>query len=232
MKRYLVFLCLGLAGASQAQIIEDFEHGNAALYTNVAVGGNNFSITGASAHDGALGATFSTSGADWYYRTAVATSAGNTYAGFIRFGEVGSNGNRTYIGVGASAGGTWSMVAATNTNELILQENNGYGFLDHASAAMTYAANTWYRMELNWGLSGSMQVSLYDETRTNLLAQTSAFASGFTTSGGIAIRSFTPGGNSINSIDSIQRNQPVPEPASMAALGFGALALIRKRKRS
>jgi len=120
------------------------------------------------------------------------------------------------------------MVAANNTNEILLQNNTGYSFSNAASASFTFTIGTWYQIELDWGLTGNMQVSLWDETHTSLLAQTGTHASGFTTAGGLAIRGF----NSAQ-MDTISSNaEAVPEPFTMALLGSAALAGYRRVRKN
>jgi hypothetical protein len=127
------------------------------------------------------------------------------------------------------------MVAAPNTNQIILQNNSGFGFSDVATAPFTWSPDTWYRMELDWANDGvgTMQVTLWDAGRTTILAQTTPVATNFTTPGGYAFRGFAfrdlsvqPGGG-LSQLDEIGI---VPEPASLVALGVLALAALRRRK--
>lgn len=224
MKKLVLIACLAAAAISHAVVIEGFEHGNAGLYTEYHDGGlSDLSINSGAAHDGSFGASFASYDSNWFYRTDVATSPGNIYSAFVRFTE--SSEGRSYIGIGASAAGAWSMVAANNTNTIVLQRNTNYGFTSIMSASFTFAINTWYQIELDWGLTGNMQVSLWDETRSNLLAQTGTHASGFTSAGGLAIRGFDG-----SQIDTISASAPgvVPEPFTMTLLGAAALAGYRR----
>lgn len=219
MRRLAVLGVLAtLAAGAQAQFIEDFEHGNTGLYTQTA-GANNFTIVPAAAHDGNLGANFTqVAGPSWFYRVAVATSPGNTYYGYTR---TATPGGRMYFGVGADATGTVSAVAAPNTNSLILQNNANYGFADLASVPFTYTGNTWYRLGVEWTNTNQIRAMLWDEAG-NLLAST-PFVASPRGAGGIALRAF----NTTNAdwhFDSV-----VPEPASLAMLLAGSLALLRRR---
>ena len=224
MKRLIVLACLAAATMSNAVVIEGFEHGDPGLYTTVDTGGgNSLTLNGAAAHDGSFGASFDTAGSNWFYRTDVATSPGNTYSAFVRFSDTIG---RSYVGIGASGAGTWSMVAAANSSEILLQNNTGYGFINILNASFNFAVDTWYQIELDWGLTGSMQVSLWDETRSNLLAQTGTHSTGFTSAGGLAIRGFEG-----VQMDTISNATPVPEPMTILVLGAGALAGFRRMRK-
>lgn len=231
----LIAFCT-VATAANAIIIEDFEHGNAALYTAVTTGTNNFSVVAAAAHDGAFGGRFTGGGTPWLLRAAVATGPNNIYNAYIRFNPAAggsTNSGRIYIGVGAnSPGGTYSMVGATNTptTGAIIQNNTPtFGFVNVGAVAFTYTISTWYQLRLTWGATGDMQLSVYDEPGTSLLASTGTFSTGYTTAGGLALRGFAGTGQSID-VDTIS-STVVPEPATIAALGFGALAMMRRRKK-
>jgi hypothetical protein len=208
-----------------AQILEGFEHGNMGLYTQTG-GANNVTLVGAAAHDGSLGARFTGGvGPTWYYRTSVATSPGNSYFGFFRFGA-GSTG-RIYMGVGATAGGTYSAVAGSNTNQILLQNNTGYGFTTVSTASFTFATDTWYVLHLDWTPSGDMTVRLFNESHTTQLAATPTASTGFTTPGGFAMRGFMVSSTVSVDFDSFS---VVPEPGTLIALGIGVAALARRRR--
>src|SRR5262249_34420007 len=88
---------------------------------------------------------------------------------------------------GASATGTLSLLAAPNSGQLILQQNLGYNFTNMAAAPATYLANHWYRLEVDWGTSGTIIGKLFDSNGTTLLQQVTAHTN-VITSGGIAFR--------------------------------------------
>lgn len=225
MKRTIlaVLVLAALAATTLASVIEDFEHGNTALYTQVGTGADNFTIVPAAAHDGMLGARWSTGlSPRWYYRTDLVTSAGNEYASFVRFTAGGLG--RVYIGVNAGPGGTWSMVAASNTSNIILQENTAWGFADRASAGFTFATDTWYRMHLEWAATGHMTVKIFSEFGTTPLASTTPYATGLTGSGGLALRGFTTATGTSVDVDTI-----VPEPSTLLCLSAALLLLARRR---
>lgn len=226
MKRLLsagAVLCI--AAGSFAVVLDDFEHNNLGLYTNLDGGLNNFTITGAAAHGGALGASFTGAGGPAFFGNAgAATMPGFVYTAMVRSTEATG---RMYLGVSASAGGMFSAVFAPNTQEVQLQDNTGFGFITLATAPAALAGNTWYQLQMNWAANGDMTASIYDETGTSLVAATSTIATGNTTAGFLGFRGFTAGGDM--HMDTV--SQVVPEPATLAVLGIG-LAFLARRKRS
>jgi hypothetical protein len=168
-----------------AQLLEGFEHGNPGLYSSSA--GGTFEITAAARHDGARGAHFGTS-SSFFYRAAVQTQAGNTYRAWVRLGAS----TRAYMGVDADAGGAFSVVLASNTNDLRLQDNTGWGFTEITSVPFTPDPGRWYQLELQWGANGRMVGRVYDEGG-KLLRETAPHNSGRVGSGGVAFRSFGSG---------------------------------------
>jgi hypothetical protein len=175
---------------SQVPAFEDFEHGNEGLYAQQTPG-DNMAVSGGSAHTGSFGAEFVSGASGWRTRFDLPTSPGHQYRAYVRaFGPIAGAG-RTYIGVGAAAGGAFSAVFAPNTSEIILQDNSGYGFTDVVAAPFVPAPFDWYILALDWRRNGQMRVKIYDESGINLLAQTAAANTGFNTAGGLAIRGFT-----------------------------------------
>jgi subtilase family serine protease len=138
------------------------------------------------AHDGTYGLDMS-GNSGWIYRTdaAVQVQAGDALSVWLQFNSL-ANG-RAYFGFGASSLGTLSLVAAPNTNQLILQENLFYGFSNIGAVSQHYLANHWYRLEVDWGTSGTIIGKLFDSDGKTLLNTVTA-ASTLFTSGGIAFR--------------------------------------------
>jgi hypothetical protein len=138
------------------------------------------------AHDGSYGLDMY-NGNDWIYRTDAGAQlhAGDTVSVWLEF--AGSANGRAYFGFGASSAGALSLVAAPNTNQLILQSNFGWGYTNLATVNETYQANHWYRLEVDWSKTGAILGKLFDSNGTTLLTQVSASTTSIT-SGGIAFR--------------------------------------------
>jgi hypothetical protein len=168
---------------SGGNVIEDFESSDNWYVTGS--GNDTAYLSTAAAHDGTYG--LDQTGPDWLYRTdsAVHVKAGDTMSVWLMF--AGAADGRAYFGFGASDAGTLSLVAAPNTNQLILQSNPGYGFSTLAAVSQTFAANHWYRLEVDWSTTGSMIGKLFDSNGTTLLRSVSAKTTSIT-SGGIALR--------------------------------------------
>jgi hypothetical protein len=74
-------------------------------------------LSATNAHDGMYGL----SDPGWYYRTDVSIGIpGDVLTCWVRPGD-----GRAYLGFGASASGCWSLVAAPNTSQLLLEQNSG-----------------------------------------------------------------------------------------------------------
>src|SRR5262249_11613083 len=142
--------------------------------------------TTTAAHDGTYGLDMY-SGNDWLYRSDAAAQvrAGDTLSVWLKFN--GTADGRAYFGFGASSAGTLSLVAAPNTGQLILQQNTGFGFTNLAAVGQSYLANHWYRLEVDWGRSGTIIGKLFDSNGTTLLRSVTASTTAVT-SGGIAFR--------------------------------------------
>ncbi len=188
----LVITDISLGGGGGGGEIEDFEDGDISDYTYL---GGMHNVTGAAAHDGGYGLESSMAG--WIYRddAAVQVAQGDTISYWV---YLQTNG-RAYCGFGASAIGTYSIVAASNTNELLLQLNVGYDFLDIGSVYQTWTFNKWYRMEVEWGVGGNITGRLYDSDGTTLINTVTANNNTYTY-GGIAFRAFD-----IDCFDTVER---------------------------
>jgi hypothetical protein len=204
---------------STATVIEDFE----TSHSWHVVGGGFFGATAGYstfiAHDG-VRSLDDWSGNDWIYRndTGAQVKAGDTLSVWLYM--AGGADGRAYFGFGAGSGGTLSLVAAPNTGQLIIQSNLGYGFTNLAAVAQSYQANTWYRLEVNWGTSGRIIGKLYGSDGATLINQVTATTTSIM-SGGIAFRATgsdkfwdtvtdTPGVNSFISTPTGGRQSVLP----------------------
>jgi hypothetical protein len=172
-------------------------------------------------HDGSYGLVDS-NGSDWIYRndSAVQVKQGDTISVWLQM--AGTADGRAYFGFGAGPTGTLSLVAAPNTGQLLIQNNAGYGFTTIGSASETWQPNHWYRLEVDWGTSGTIIGKVFDSNGTTLL-QTVTASTTVITSGGIAFRAI--GSNKY--WDTVQLtpsvNQFVGPASSVAARGTASI---------
>jgi hypothetical protein len=158
-------------------MLEDFETGvwPWSPWVEIDAGGT---ATAACAHDGGRGIL----DPGWHYRTDVTVGyPGDTLTAWIKPGY-----GRFYLGFGASSGGAWSLVAAPNTNELIIQQNSGYGYSDLASISQTWSS-VWYKLQVIFEGGNVVTGRLYASDGIALLNSVSATLPGFVPEG-IAIR--------------------------------------------
>ncbi len=171
--------------ATNARLLEGFETSDTWYVAGGYYATDYLSQT--AAHDGVYGLD-NYNGNDWIYRTdsAVQVKAGDTISVWLQFSSTADG--RAYFGFGSSNSGTLSLVAAPNTGQLIIQQNNRYNsFVDLADANQSYAANHWYRLEVDWGTNGVVVGKIFDSDGVTQLGQVRA--TGITvTSGGIAFR--------------------------------------------
>src|SRR5262249_46037607 len=137
---------------------------------------------------------------EWMWRNdgAVAVQQGDTISAWVQ--AAGAPTGRLYVGFGASATGTLSMVLGGNSNQLILQRNTSFGFADIGAVPQTWVANKWYRFEIVWGVGGNITGRLFDSDGTTLLNTVTATDTTIT-SGGLAFRGFGP----THYVDSVQK---------------------------
>ena len=50
----------------------------------------------------------------------------------------------------------------------MLQDNSGWGYTTLGVVNQSYLPNHWYRMQVNWGPSGTITGQLYDSNGTTL----------------------------------------------------------------
>jgi len=186
-----------VTGGAAPVSLQNFDDGLLTGYTFL--GPNNASVTAAAAHDGPFGLQLG-SVTEWMWRndSAVAVQQGDTISAWVQ--AAGAPTGRLYVGFGASATGTLSMVLGRNTGTLILQRNTAFGFADIGSVPQTWVANKWYRFEVVWEVGGSITGRLFDSDGTTLLNTVTATDTTIT-SGGLAFRGFGP----THFVDTVQR---------------------------
>jgi hypothetical protein len=171
-------------GGGTATVIEGFEA--SAPYQLVGGYSATAQFSTAAAHDGLYGLD-DYNGNDWLFRTdaTVQVKQGDVVSVWLQFAS--SADGRAYFGFGTSSSGTLSVVAAPNTNQFMLQDNSGWGYTTIGAVNQSYLPNHWYRLQVNWGLSGGIVGQLYDSDGATLLNTVSAIDTRIT-SGGIAWR--------------------------------------------
>ena len=80
-----------------------------------------------------------------------------------------------------------SLVLAPNSDQLIIQNNSGFGYANLAAVSQTYQANVWYKLEVDWGTTGIVTGKLYSSNGTTLLNSVTA-STGDTTPGSFGFR--------------------------------------------
>ena len=223
MRRILILVAALVFGQmAVAATLDDFNDGLDPAWLT-AHPGSSFTSS-AAAFEGARG--LRTDG-DWFYRTDPAAQLDDTsiLSTYFRFSSAG----RVYLGFNASASGAESLVAASNTGQLMFQENPSYNYVDRQSTAFSFVLNTWYRMTLQEDGS-SLVGTLFDGTTGSQLAQVVRTSSYFLGSRGVALRGFNA------DVDLVQVNAkttaPVPLPAAvwmMLAALAGLVGLRRRR---
>jgi hypothetical protein len=178
-----------VTGGAAPVSLQNFDDGLLTGYTFL--GPNNASVTAAAAHDGPFGLQLGNP-TEWMWRNdaAVAVQQGDTISAWVQAAGAPAGG-RVYVGFGASATGTMSMVLGGNTNTLILQRNTGFGFVEIGVVPQTWVANKWYRFEIVWGVGGAITGRLFDSDGMTLLNTVTA-TDNTITSGGLAFRGFGP----------------------------------------
>src|SRR5262249_54312869 len=142
------------------------------------------------AHDGNLGLATG-SFTDWMFRDdpSVQLHQGDTFSGWGQ--ASGSASGRAYMGFGASSAGTYSIVMAPNTGQFQIQYNQDYfNFIHLASVNQIWLADHWYKIQVQWGVGGTITANLFDSDGVTLLNTVSATDNNIA-SGGIAFRAFT-----------------------------------------
>ncbi len=173
-----------VSAVATSTLIEGFE--TSSTYNVVGSSPETAYVSTIAAHDGSYGLV-DTPGNDWIYRddSASQVKPGESISVWMQFTSTSSA--RAYFGFGSSATGTLSLVAAPNTDQLILQSNIGYGYTNLAAVTQTYVAGEWYRLQVNWATGGSITGQLYASNGTTLLQSVTATDTAIT-SGGIAFR--------------------------------------------
>lgn len=227
VRSLFVGLVVALAvGPATAVVIEDFDDGDISDWTRVEVAQGPMAVSGAAAHDGPFGVTLG----DWYFRddAPVTVSQGDTISWWFNSGDAAG---RSYLGFGASAGGTLSFVAAYNTGDIRFQNNAAYDFNEGNTSGQAWSQNTWYRAEVVWGAGGALTGNLYASDGVTLLNSV-ADNDNTIVSGGLALRGFPELTGKF--ADTIELNPGqggvVPEPGTIALLGLGLAALRRRRR--
>jgi hypothetical protein len=215
---------------STTKTLEDFETGPSDLNNYYYTGSPApaVSITTAAHHDGTYGLQYGGGGGSgWILRvdSQVTNNAGDTISWWVNLHNT-ANG-RAYCGFGfpSTFTGGMSIVLAPNTGQLIIQDNTGFNFTNLATVSQSYTANSWYRVEADWGKTGHIVGKLFASNGTTLLNSVAANDTNFT-SGGIAFRAI----GSIKYFDTVTDTPNVnihqhALPAPLGTVGQGGSTL-------
>src|SRR5207244_4527546 len=103
---------------------------------------------------------------------------------------------------------------AADGGQLIIQDNSGFGSTNLAFVAQSYVPNRWYRLEVAWGIGGSITARLFDNTGTTLLKSVQATDNNIT-EGGIGFLATTYD----KYFDTVTVKNGTPPPGGGAANG-------------
>lgn len=212
---------------AHATIVEPFTGGQLSAPGWSQGVGADASLYVPAAPDGSYGIALS-EGA-WAYNATIHFAPGEILSAWINPGPSPSDSNyaqggRLYLGFGASnTDNAFSIVAASDSNQLLFQNNANASFNDLTSAAQSYG-DQWYKLTLAWNTDGTATANLFDSDGTTLL-QSVTETGLLSTNTGIALRGI--GGAVVTSIDVA----PVPLPAAAWLFGSSLIGLGFTAKR-
>ncbi len=215
MRSFFAFALLLTAVVSSTAlsqtVIEDFEHGDPSRYAAYGASAGfraNFSIVEES--PGARLAYFGRGFGRYYVNPNITTSVGNSYSAIVFFPAILSG--EFYLGVNATAGSAYSVVASAGRSEFSIRRHDGFTYDGTvlASTSFTYSVGTSYKVVLHWGsdrLIGVLQNVSGTATYRTLCVD--AAVSG---AGGLMLRGWGElGGSSLYTrVDSITASSCVP----------------------
>ena len=201
------------ASPQPADTIEGFESGNLSAYTLLGSAPAPFSVSTAAEHNGTYGLVAS-GGNDWIYRDdpAVQVQPGETLSVWLQF--QGSASGAAYFGFASSSARTLSFVVSPATNQLLIELNASSTMVlgSTRTSSSIWKANSWYRLEVDWGTNDAIVGKLYDSSGTNLLASlTSAYT--VTGSGGIAFAATGSGSKYFDTVQMVPAGTAIPNLA-------------------
>src|SRR5690606_9317396 len=170
-----------------AQFLEGFEHGDWAGNYTALQGAGTETLSGAAARSGSFGATLTT-GAWWKNSNPGAViNDGESFSYWFRAAT-----GRAYIGFTSDDFATqaYTVVAAPNTGNLLIQRNNGFGFADIAtSAPVTWSATEFYEIVASYS-NGVITAEVFNSSGVSLAPPIMA-DTGHLTGGTMFIRGFS-----------------------------------------
>jgi hypothetical protein len=156
-------------------LLENFDNG-LGLYHRVGAASQKVTITTAAAHVSTAKNGLNDAGdGNWYYRSDAPgqVKPGDSLSVWVQLN--GAADGRAYFGFGSTKNGTFSAVLAPNTSQMMIQNNAGYtNYTVLASVKQTFSFNTWYRLQVDWGTSGKVVVSLYGSDGTTFVNSVTA----------------------------------------------------------
>jgi hypothetical protein len=179
-------------------VLESFESGELSNYRSYYHFVPSVDVVAAAAHNGTPGlGLVKHDGFEWFVNTNTTVQRGQTISVWGRFADAADG--RLYFGFGYNPQGDFQSTAfntslaltlAGNTNQLLIQRLSGNATPTVlGSVAQTYAANQWYRLEVEWAADGGITGRLYGSDGTTLL-NTVTGTDTTITQGNIAFRGF------------------------------------------
>jgi hypothetical protein len=193
-----------------ADTIEGFESGNLGAYSLLGPAPAPFSVSTAAEHNGTYGLVAS-GGNDWIYRddAAVQVQPVETLSVWLQF--QGSASGVAYFGFASNSARTLSFVVSPSTNQLLIELNANYTMVlgSIRTPSSIWKANSWYRLEVDWGTNDAIVGKLFDSSGTNLLA---SLTSGYTVSGsgGIAFAATGSGSKYFDTVQMVPAGTAIP----------------------
>jgi hypothetical protein len=208
---------MAASAPAMAQYFAGFEPGDwLGNWTHLSSTVTPHTLNADAARTGNFGAVMN--GGGWWKHNEAVINDGDSMQYYFR-----GSGGRAYIGFTSDdlATEAYTVLAAPNTTNIIIQRNNGFSFSNLAqSTPVTWSASEFYRLDVSYS-GGFITAQVFDSGGT-ALADAIVADTGYSGGGALFLRGF--GGGHVDDISII------PAPGALALLGLGGLAATRRRR--